>query len=67
MNVRQEIANSKKMIIKYQNKISNCKDEDLKQSLENKLKQEQLKLESFELLLALHKKVASFYEQKDLF
>ena len=67
MNVKQEIANSKKMIVKYQNQISNCKNEDLKQSLKNKLKQEQVKLESYELLLALHKKVGSFYEQKDLF
>ena len=67
MNVKQEIANSKKQIVKYQKQLSNCKDEHLKQIISNKLKQEQAKLESYELLLALRKRVGSFYEQKDLF
>ena len=67
MNVKQEIAHSKKLIVKYQNQISNCKDEDLRKILYNKLVQEQVKLESYELLVALNKRVGSFYEQKDLF
>ena len=67
MNVKQEIAHSKKLITKYQNQISNCKDEDIKKILYNKLVQEQVKLESYELLVALNKRVGSFYEQKDLF
>lgn len=67
MNVKQEIANSKKQIVKYQNQLSNCKDENLKQIISNKLKQEQAKLESYELLFALRKRVGSFYEQEDLF
>ena len=62
MNVKQEIEKSKKRIVKYQNQISNCKDENLKQTIYNKLKQEQVKLESYELLFALHKKVSLFYE-----
>ena len=67
MNVKQEIAHSKKLIAKYQNQISNCKDEDIKRILYNKLVQEQIKLESYELLVTLNKRVGSFYEQKDLF
>ena len=62
MNVKQEIEKSKKRIVKYQNQISNCKDETLKQTIYNKLKQEQVKLESYELLFALHKRVSLFYE-----
>ena len=62
MNVKQEIEKSKKRIVKYQNQISNCKDENLKQTIYNKLKQEQVKLESYELLFALHKRVSLFYE-----
>ena len=62
MNVKQEIEKSKKKIVKYQNQISNCKDENLKQTIYNKLKQEQVKLESYELLFALHKRVSLIYE-----
>lgn len=62
MNYKQEIGNCKALITKYQNQISNCFDEDLKNSLQYKLNQEQLKLESFELLLSLNQKVSRNYE-----
>ena len=62
MNLKQEIENSKALITKYQNQINNCFDEDLKQHLKYQLKQEQIKLESYELLLSLNKKVGRNYE-----
>ena len=62
MNYKQEIGNSKALITKYKNQIANCFDEDLKNFLQYKLNQEQLKLESFELLLSLNKKVNHKYE-----
>ena len=62
MNYKQEIGNSKALITKYKNQIANCFDEDLKKSLQYKLNQEQLKLESFELLLSLNQKVNHKYE-----
>lgn len=62
MNYKQEIGNSKTLITKYKNQIANCFDEDLKNSLQYKLNQEQLKLESFELLLSLNQKVNHKYE-----
>ena len=62
MNLKQEIGNSKALITKYQKQINNCYDEDLKQHLKYQLKQEQLKLESYELLLSLNKTVGRNYE-----
>ena len=67
MNLKQEIENSKALITKYQKQINNCYDEELKQHLKYQLKQEQLKLESYELLLSLNKKIGRNYEQKDFF
>ena len=62
MNLKQEIGNSKALITKYQKQIKNCYDEDLKQHLKYQLKQEQIKLESYELLLSLNEKVGRNYE-----
>ena len=62
MNLKQEIGNSKALITKYQKQIKKCYDEDLKQHLIYQLTQEQIKLESYELLLSLNKKVGRNYE-----
>lgn len=62
MNLKQEIGNCKALITKYQNQLTNCYNEDLKRHLEYQLTQEQLKLESYELLLDLYKKVGRAYE-----
>lgn len=48
---------SREKIQKLTNQISNCFDTELKRHLEYELKQEALKLESYELLLELSKKV----------
>lgn len=47
---------SREKVQKLTNQLSNCFDTDLKRHLEYQLKQEALKLESFELLLELSKK-----------
>ena len=47
---------SREKVQKLTNQISNCFDLELKRHLEYELKQEALKLESFELLLELAKK-----------
>lgn len=62
LNLKQEIGNSKALIKKYQNQIESCYSENLKESLQNKLKQEQIKLEGYELLLELYKKVGYLNE-----
>ena len=59
MNLKQEIGTSKATISKLKKQIPNCKNEESKQHLEYKLKQEQIKLESFELLLSLSQKVGT--------
>lgn len=62
MNLIQEIGNCKALITKYQNQLTNCYNEDLKRHLKYQLQQEQIKLESYELLLDLYKKVGRAYE-----
>lgn len=62
INIKQEIGSSKALINKYKNQLANCYNIELKQQLEYKLQQEQLKLESYELLLGLYQKVGYWYE-----
>ena len=62
INIKQEIGNSKAKIKKIKNQISSCHDKDLKIHLYYQLQQEEIKLESFELLLALYQKVGKSYE-----
>lgn len=62
MNLKQEIGTSKSKISTLKNKISNCNNEELKEHLKYQLKQEQIKLEGFELLLSLYKRIGTFYE-----
>lgn len=62
MNLKQEIGTSKATISKLKSQIPNCKNEEHKQHLEYQLKQEQVKLEGFELLLSLSQKVGKFNE-----
>ena len=62
MNIKQEIQDCKSRIKKYQNQRNNCFNDDLKKHLEYQLQQEQLKLESFELLLDLSQKVGEHYQ-----
>ena len=62
MNIKQEIQDCKSRIKKYQNQSRNCFNDDLKQHLDYQLRQEQLKLESFELLLDLSQKVGEHYQ-----
>lgn len=56
MNIKEEMKESRDRITKLQNQIPNCFNPDLKRHLEYELRQEQLKLESFELLLELSHK-----------
>lgn len=62
MNLKQEIGTSKAKISTLKNKLSNCKNEELQEHLKYQLKQEQIKLEGFELLLSLYKRIGTFYE-----
>ena len=62
MSIKQQIFEHKARITKLSNQITNCFNPDLKQHLQYELKQEQLKLESCELLLALSKKAGKDYE-----
>lgn len=62
MNIKEEMYEHKARITKLSNQITNCYNPDLKQHLEYELHQEQLKLESCELLLALSQKVGRGYE-----
>ena len=62
MNIKQEIQDCKSRIKKYQNQRRNCFNDDLKQHLDYQLRQEQLKLESIELLLVLSQKVGEHYQ-----
>ena len=62
MNIKQEIHDCKSRITKYQNQRKNCFNAELKNHLDYQLRQEQLKLESFELLYALSQKVGEHYQ-----
>lgn len=62
MNIKEEMKEHKARITKLTNQITNCYNPDLKQHLQYELRQEQLKLESCELLLALSRKVGKNYE-----
>lgn len=62
MNLKQEIGTSKAKISTLKNQILHCKNEELQEHLKYQLKQEQIKLEGFELLLSLYKRIGTFYE-----
>lgn len=62
MSIKQQIYEHKARITKLNNQITNCFNLDLKQHLQYELKQEQLKLESCELFLALSRKAGKNYE-----
>ena len=62
LNLKQEIGNSKALIKKYQNQINSCYSDKLREDLKYKLKQEQTKLEGYELLLDLYIKVGYLNE-----
>lgn len=57
MNIQQEIQDCKCRISNYQNKLNYCSNDEQRNHLSYQLKQEQIKLEGFELLLELAKKV----------
>ena len=59
INIKQEINESRQKVQKLQNQLSNCFHSDLKRHLEYELHQEELKLESYELLLELAHKAGS--------
>ena len=61
MNIQQEIQDCKSRISKYQNQINYCSNEEQKNHLNYQLKQEQIKLEGFELLWELSQKVGGNY------
>ena len=62
INIREEMKTHKARIKKLNNQITNCYNPDLKERLQYELKQEQLKLESYELLLALARRAGKNYE-----
>ena len=62
MNIKEEMHEHKARITKLSNQITNCYNPVLKRHLEYELHQEQLKLESCELLLALSRKAGKDYE-----
>ena len=61
MNIQQEIQDCKCRISKYQNKINYCSNDEQRNHYAYQLKQEQIKLEGFELLLELSQKVGGNY------
>lgn len=62
MNIKSEIHEHKARITNLNNQISCCYNPELKQHLTYELYQEQLKLESCELLLALSQKAGVDYQ-----
>lgn len=55
--LKQQIGTSTSRIKNYKKQLSTCTNEELTTQLLYKLKQEELKLESYELLLYHYKKV----------
>lgn len=55
--LKQEIGNKKSHIKSIQKKLAQCSNNDIQYKLEYQLKQEEIKLESLELLLHYYKKV----------
>lgn len=56
-NLKQEIGNKKSYIKSIKKKLAQCSNSDIQFRLEYKLRQEEIKLESLELLLHYYKKV----------
>ena len=61
MNIQQEIQDCKYRISKYQNKLSYCANDEQRNHFAYQLRQEQIKLEGFELLWELSQKVGGNY------
>ena len=55
--LKQQIGTSTSRIKNYKKQLATCSNEELRTQLLYKLKQEELKLESYELLLYHYKKV----------
>lgn len=55
--LKQQIGTSTSRIKNYKKQLATCSNEELRSQLLYKLKQEELKLESYELLLYHYKKV----------
>lgn len=55
--LKQEIGNKKTYIKSIQKKLAQCSDSEIQFQLEYKLRQEEIKLESLELLLHYYIKV----------
>lgn len=62
MDLKQEINNSKYNIRNYKKILEITSDEEEKNHLYYLIKQEEIKLESFELLLSLSEKLRGKYE-----
>lgn len=62
IHIRERIKEQKAVVTKLANQITNCHNPELKSYLEYQLHQEQLKLESLELLLDLARKAGYHYE-----
>lgn len=55
--LKQQIGTSTSRVKNYKKQLATCSNEELRSQLLYKLKQEELKLESYELLLYHYKKV----------
>lgn len=62
MDIKNEMNTCKSKIRNYKKSLSFCTNEEEKNHLQYQLKQEEIKLESFELLFSLSKKVREKYE-----
>lgn len=62
MDIKNELNNCKSNIRYYKKVLELCTDKEEQNHLKYQIKQEQIKLESFELLLSLSEKVRGKYE-----
>lgn len=62
MDLKQEINNSKLNIRNYKKELESSSDEEERNHLYYLIKQEKIKLESYELLLSLSEKLRGKYE-----
>lgn len=62
MDIKNELNNCKSNIRNYKKILELCTDEEERNHFQYQIKQEQIKLESFELLLSLSEKMRGKYE-----
>lgn len=62
MDIKNELNNCKSNIKYYKKVLKLCTDTEKQNHLKYQIEQEQIKLESFELLLSLSEKVRGKYE-----